>query len=277
MSKNTLNIISTCIVILIIVFSITQKDKFNKGEYSDNIVINENGEIKTKADQYKTNILDTVSEANIKNFKKFAQTFEKNDEDNITDSLSKDIFSQYIKYNTSGGMNENDIADITESVLNKKGGVSNPSTYGDIKINTSSTNNLKIYGNDIAIIENSTGKAILALNNKTNKTPYISSIYMEVSKILVTVPVPESLAENHLQIINGLKKYSEGLSMVDQQSTDPAKALLGLNNVKEATDEILVGFDKIRKTIILNKIKYTPDEPGHIWISDNENQSIIKI
>ena len=271
MHKKTLNIISACLVILIIVFSITQKDKFIDKNNSDNISVDENGKTLTKADIYKANILETVTEENINNFKKFSKTFEKNSGDNLTDSLSKDVFTQYIKYNSSGELKQDDILSITEDVLKNKNISSESVSYLDIKITTSNISNLKSYGNNVAIIQNGINKNILSLNKKNNKTPYIASIYNTASKIFTDIEVPELLAENHINIINGYKKYSEGMYMLDQQNTDPAKALIGLTKVKEATDEILNGFEKIQKIIILNKIIYTDNEPGTIWTSTNNS------
>lgn len=270
MHKKTLNIISVCLVALVIVFSVTQKNKTNLFN-SDNISVDENGKVLTKADQYQASILETISEENIKNFKEFSKTFEKNSGDNITDGLSKDIFSQYIKYNTSGDIKPDDILNATQNVLKNKTTVSGAVSYGGIKTVPSTTDNLRIYGNNLAIIQNSVNAGVASLNKKTNQTPYISSIFMRASILITNIAVPESLADSHINLINGYKKYSEGLSMLDQQNNDPAKALLGLNKVKEATGEILASFDKIKKTIILNKDKlnYISTDPGFIFLTNN--------
>ena len=270
MHKKTLNIISVCLVTLIIVFSITHKSK-NDPFNSDNISVDEKGKVLTKADQYQANILETISEENIKNFKEFAKTFEKNSADNITDGLSKDIFSQYIKYNTSGDIKPEEIINATQNVLKNKTEVSGAISYSGIKTVPSTTENLRIYGNNLAVIQNSVNNGVASLNKKTNKTPYIASIFLRASILIQEIAVPESLADSHINVINGYKKYSEGLIMLDQQSSDPAKALLGLNKAKEATNEILLSFDKIKKTIILNKDKlnYTSSEPGYIFLINN--------
>jgi hypothetical protein len=276
MNKNTLNIISVCVVSLIIVFAVTKKNNIG-GISSDNIIVSADGKIQTKADQYQANILETIVDENVKNFKKFTSSFEKNSSDNLTDGLSKDIFTQYVKYNTSGVISQEDIAKTTQEILKNKTGVENPVIYSEIQTVTSNITNLKIYGNNIAIIQNGVNKGINSLSNKSNKTPYIASIYMKTSEILTETNVPESLSESHINLINGLKKYSEGLIMMDQQLTDPAKALLGLNKVKDATTEVLTSFEKIKKTIILNKIDYTENDPGFIWISNNANNTSIRL
>lgn len=276
MNKKTLNIISVCVVSVIIVFTITHKNKVNKNN-SDNIIVDADGKIQTKADQYQANILETIVGENVKNFKKFTATFEKSSTDNLSDGLSKDIFTQYIKYNTSGEIKQEDILSATQDVLKNKTEIKDPAIYSDIKTVSSNLLNLKIYGNNIAIIQNGVNKGINSLNNKSNKTPYIASIYMKTSELLTEIDVPDSLSDTHINLINGLKKYSEGLTMMDQQESDPAKALLGLNKVKDATDEVLTSFEKIKKTIILNKIDYTKSDPGFFWISSNTNNTSIKL
>ncbi len=269
MSKKTLNIAALCVFVLIISFSITQKNKSNK-DLSDNIIVDKNGQIKTKADQYKSNILETISQENEKNFKKFANTFEKNSNDNITDSLSKDVFSQYIKYNTYGEIKEDDIANITQNVLKNKVELENPTTYSEIKTSASTKDNLKNYGNNMAIIIDSINKGILSIENKKDKTPYLANIYRTAAKLFKQVDVPIGLAENHMMMINGYTKYAEGLDLLQYQNSDPAKALLGLTKMKSAADEVTNGFDKIKKTIILNKVTYTENEDGIIWTKYNE-------
>jgi hypothetical protein len=218
----------------------------------------------TKADQYQANILETIVNENIKNFEKFSDSFKKNSSDNLTDSFSKDVFTQYVKFNSSGEIDKNEVLNATQNVLKNKDTVENPVTYSDIKTVSSNITNLKIYGNDIAMIQSGVNKGILSLNNKKNKSLYIASIYMKTSELLIQVNVPESLSENHVNLINGLKKYSEGLSMMEEQVTDPAKALLGLKKVKEATDEIASSLNTIKKTIDLNDIIYAPTEPGFL-------------
>lgn len=278
MNKKTLNIISVCIVSLILVFSITQKNNKNNILNSNNILVNESGDkIKTKADQYKAGIIDTVSQANVKNFQDFTKTFKKTDGDNLTDTLSKDVFSQYIKYNTSGTISDDDILQATNNIISKSTDISNPVTYTDIQVASPSVSNLKIYGNNIAIIQNSINKGIRSIENKSDKIPYLASIYSKAADLFQEIEVPESLSESHIKIINGYKKYSEGLTMMGKQDKDPATALLGLNKVKTATDEILNNFDNIKKTIILNKVDYTDNDPGFVWTSNDPNNTAIKL
>jgi hypothetical protein len=278
MNKQTLNIASVCIVALILVFSTTQKKQKNNTNNANNISIS-NGvnKIETKADQYKADIINTVSDANIKNFQDFTKSFKKTGNDNLTDSLSKDVFSQYIKYNTSGTMSDDDILEVTNNVLSQSTNISDPITYTDIQITTPNISNLKIYGNNIAVIQNSINKGILSIEDKSSKIPYLASIYSASAKLFIEIDVPESLSENHINIINGYKKYSEGLLMMEKQEQDPATALLGLNKVKTATDEILSNFENIKKAIILNKVDYTENEPGFIWISNNPDNTAIKL
>lgn len=276
MHKKTLNILSVCIFVLIIVFSFTQKNKLGLNKFSDNIIVDENGKVLTKADQYKTNILETVSEENIKNFKKFSKAFEKNSGDNITDNLSKDIFTQYIKYNTYGEIKDSEIVGVTQSVLKNKVDLEHPIYINEIKTNISSVENLKIYSTNVAIILNSLNNGLKSINKK-DKTPYVTAAYRGAAKLLTQIEVPEILASNHLQMANGYIKYSEGLEMLRQQNSDPAKALLGLNKIQSATEELTLSFDKIKKTIILNKVTYTDNDPGLIWLSTETSDTSIKI
>ncbi len=268
MSKKILNILSVCFIILIITFSVTTKKSGLQKQYTENIIIDQNSQTQTKSDEYRNSILNTVSEVNLNNFKKVAKTFEKNDSDNLTDSFSKDVFSEYIKYNSSGSMDENEVLNLTNDFLSKQNIDINPISLKDIKTTTSTLIKLKTYGNDVALIADSINNAINKVQNKKNPQLFIAEIYKTSATLLSKVETPELLSQNHIQIINGYKKYSEGLKYINLQNTDPAKALIGLKMIQEATEEILSGFDKIQKNIILNNIDYSQNESGYIWIKD---------
>ena len=272
MSKKILNILSVCFIILIITFSVTSKKREVEKTYTDNIIIDQNSKQQTKSDEYRNNILNTVSEINLNNFKKVAKTFEKNDKDNLTDSISKDVFSQYIKYNSSGSLNEEDVLNITNNFINEQNININPVSLKDLKTISSTESRLKTYGNDVALIADSINNAINKVQNKKNPTIFIAEIYKTSANLLLKVETPDLLSQNHIQIINGYKKYSEGLKYINLQNSDPAKALIGLKMTQEATEEILSGFDKIQKTIILNNIIYNQNESGYIWIKDIKQQ-----
>ncbi len=269
MHKKTLNLISVCVVALIIVFSITQKNKLIGKNNSDNISVDENGNIQTKADEYQANILDTVSEQNVKNFQKFSEAFAQNDSDNLTESFSKNIFTQYIKYNDSGEIKDEDIVNASQDIMNTKTDLSDPTTVGDIRVTQSNTSNLKIYGNNLGLINKgiTDGIASLGTNTKKDKISAMSNIYLAAAQLFLQVGVPESMEDSHIEIINGYRRYSEGLVKLNQQDSDPAKALLGLSEIKDATDQIVNNFDKIQKTIILNNISYDKSEPGYVFLS----------
>ncbi len=155
-------------------------------------------------------------------------------------------------------------------MLKNKGEIANPTTYREVKTVAATTANLKIYGNNLGVIQRGVNAGILSLSKKPDPTPYLANIYSTTANLLLLVEVPQSLAETHLQLINGFRKYSEGLHMLTQQNNDPAKALLGLTKTKDAASEIVTSFEKIRKTIILNKIEYTADEPGLEIIAPQE-------
>ena len=281
MHKKTLNIMSVCVVALVIVFSITQKNKLSGKTDSDNISIDESGNIQTKADEYKSNIIDTVSQENVKNFQKFSKTFEKNSSDNLTDGFSKDIFTQYIKYNTSGEIKDEDVVNAAQDILNTKTDLANPTVYGDIRISAGTVTNLKTYGNDTATIQNGINIGIGSLNSKANskknKLSALANIYDTAAKLFTQTPVPESMASTHLEIRNGYRTYAEGLRKIDLQNTDPAKALLGVSQAKDATQKIVDSFDKIQKAIIRNKITYTENEMGYMWLGNSIEDIAIKL
>jgi hypothetical protein len=280
MHKKTFNIASLCLVALIIAFTITRKDTKNTG-YTDNIGVN--GEVidknteKTAAELYQEEVLKTILDQSIKSFETTSESFKRKPTDTLSETIAKNTFSEYLKYNTTETFDINNIQAETIKALKEHPVERSSIGIQDILIIPNSVANLKKYANDISIIQTTVVKNVSKTRTKENPQFYIKAIYSKASDLYKKVKVPESLLSQHLGIINGYKDYSTGFQLLELQDTDPAKALGGVQVSKEAQDMLLASFGSIKKIVLLNKISFTKEEPAYIWFLDEAGTETIKL
>ncbi len=224
MHKKTFNIASLCVVALLVAFAITQKQNKSKN-FSDNIEA-ENSVVSAENNKtlaYQQEILRAVVDQNIKSFESVSDSFKKKPTDTLSDTISKNIFSQYIEYNSSKSLDVETIQAETIEALKEHPVQKSAVGLQDIKIVGNSVANLKDYGNRVGGLQTEMLKAIYKVQNKPNQHVYIKAIYKTMSNLYLKEPVPESLAKEHLGIINGYKDYSIGFQLLESQSSDPQK------------------------------------------------------
>ncbi|MES2985901.1 MAG: hypothetical protein V4686_02110 [Patescibacteria group bacterium] len=277
MHKKTFNIASLCVVALLVAFAITQKENKSKN-FSDNIEA-ENSVVSAENNKtlaYQQEILRAVVDQNIKSFEEVSDSFKKKPTDTLSDTISKNIFSQYIEYNSSKSLDVETIQAETVEAL--KGHPVQKSAVGlqDIKIVGNSVANLRDYGNRVGHLQTEMLKAVFKIQNKSNQHLYIKAIYKTMSNLYLKESVPESLAQDHLGIINAYMDYATGFGLLEVQSSDPAKALSGVQLAKEAQDLLVASLSSVKKIVLLNNIKYTPGEPAYVWFQDGASGTQIK-
>lgn len=270
MSKKTLNIAATCLVLLMMVFVITKKNSDNRAKTSnitvDGEVVEEN---KTVAETYQAEVLQALLAQNIKSFEAVSESFKRKPTDTLSDTIAKNTFSEYINYNTTQTLDVEKIKAETEAAL--KQNIVTKSNVGVDKITISSNtiSGLKEYGNRISIIQNEMLKAVNKEIGKENIQIYIKNIYKTTADLYIKIPVPESLVEQHLGVINAYRDYATGFELLELQSKDPAKAIVGVQTAKEAHDALIENFTSIKKIVLLNKITYTKNDPAYVWFLES--------
>ena len=277
MHNKTLNIASICFVALLIVFVITKKAD-NQKEFTNNIQTEEQvaNNAQARSQAYQTEILKTVLDQNIKSFESVSESFKKKPTDTLSDTIAKNVFSQYIEYNTSKSLDVDKIQEETVLALKEHPVTKSNISLQNIHLSANTTANLKAYGNSISVIQTELNNRIYKIRNKSNKSVYIKNLYKTATDIYLKQPVPESLAKEHLGIINGYTDYARGFELLELQSEDPAKALTGVQLAKDAQDTLLKSFSSIKKIVLLNNIKYTPQEPAYVWFMDTTGTEQIK-
>ncbi len=278
MHKKTFNIASICLVALILAFAITHKNN-TKDTYTNNIDVD--GEAidteKTVAETYQEVVLKTVLDQTIKSFESTSESFKRKPTDTLSDTIAKNTFSEYLKYNTTETFDIENIQAETIKALKEHPVERSDVQMQDILIISNSVANLRAYTNNISVIQTEVAKSINKIKTKENPQLYIEVIYRTASDLFKKVQVPESLTSYHLNIINGYKDYSRGFELLKLQETDPAKALGGVQLTKEAQDMLASSFSSIKKIVLLNKITFTKDEPAYVWFLDVPEGEQIKL
>lgn len=278
MHKKTLNIAAVCFVVLLTTFLYVKKTNTTETEKQNNIALNsKNTEGKTlAADQYQQNILDSITKQQLESLEKITNSFKKQESDTLSDKIAKDVFGQYIEYNTSGSLDAETLQQMT--VNNMAGQIPYTPTVrlNNLKLAAPNIANLKAYTNAVATIQIELDKSIASIAKKPNTDDYIKHFYIAASNLYYRQAVPSSLGEYHANIINAYRQFVTAFDLMQLQQKDPARALLGVDQAKKATDAIVKNLNEIRQIAILNKVEYTPTDPAYKWINPGENSTITK-
>ena len=151
-------------------------------------------------------------------------------------------------------------------------------TRNDLTIVTDTPAAQKTYGNDLAVAmakNSGTGyiDTMVAIDNATSqndashlqKLSSISGSYQTIAKTLLRVPVPQTLAPFHLQVVNNFQKIADTYTPMSTILTDPLRGLTAVKDYQTLTQETLIVFINIGQTLNKNGILFTKDEPGSAW------------
>jgi len=151
-------------------------------------------------------------------------------------------------------------------------------TRNDLTIVTDTPAAQKTYGNDLAVAmakNSGTGyiDTMVAIDNATSqndashlqKLSSISGGYQTIAKTLLRIPVPQTLAPFHLQVVNNFQKIADTYTPMSTILTDPLRGLTAVKDYQTLTQETLLVFINIGQTLNKNGILFTKDEPGSAW------------
>jgi hypothetical protein len=84
---------------------------------------------------------------------------------------------------------------------------------------------------------------------------------------LVLVNVPKSIAQQHLDILNGLYGIFDSLETFISAPTDPLGGLVSLQDYQSFVKIFTTGFNTLGNTFKKNDIIFTPQDGGYIYIN----------
>ncbi|MEN9649169.1 MAG: hypothetical protein RL094_136 [Candidatus Parcubacteria bacterium] len=190
--------------------------------------------------------------------------------DTMTDSLSKNVFISYLKYQGDDNLDAAGQAEIANAVVSNIDASKLPGlkySLNSIKM-TYSVNvaDIKLYGNTFATIRNK-HLAQIAANSQFYNTHLVElgAILSQLGEELMKMNVPSEVALPHLDIANAYIRSGESFKIISGQAKDPLKALLGVKVFKDDLDRQTEMYTQISNYFSNNGILFDTTEPGIMW------------
>lgn len=190
------------------------------------------------------------------------------DKDSATSRLAKQVYYDYV--NQEAGNSDLTVTDIAQNALSQLSSGDLPKAKYNLNnilfTNQSSKEDLRLYGNNFAEIY--TRNLTTVANNQekySNSLPSLADVYENISKEMLKIKVPVQIASSHLAVVNNFQIMADSFRLIDKQSQDPVKSLLGVKAAKEASEDNDQMFINIGKYFNNNAIIFGNNEVGEIW------------
>lgn len=153
-------------------------------------------------------------------------------------------------------------------------------TANDLSTVADSANSFRNYGDAVVSVlqkhpSASVGETLTIISAEINGDPsklpqleLIAKEYRALAKDLAATPVPQSLAANHLQIMNDFEQMGETYPAMEAIQKDPAQGLLGLQQFNALQSDAQNMFINVAQAFNKNGILFNKkDDPQGLWAS----------
>lgn len=200
----------------------------------------------------------------------------------LTEQFAVNLFTSYLVQKVGSGVQQDrlvqqGLAQVTAMNTNTW------YTRNDIVIvPETSIGRLRDYGNEIGTIFKKSGEGSAHLEDEievllralqSNDPSALSSLsaiqahYAAVIAELRAVPVPVSLASYHLDIVNGLQAWHDGVAGMQLAFDDPLAALIRIKRYQDDTQGLANALDNLRRVLEGQGIFYDQTEGGALLFS----------
>jgi len=196
---------------------------------------------------------------------------------NLTETMGKDLFTQYIELKKSDGYSPAGVDNIAYDITNKFSTVDFAKKYTEKNIlilNTSDSSTLKTYANALASIRN----YYFSLNNTDqfvftsfesddfkNKLTRTAELYGGMTKDIAALSVPSGLTPSHVALLNNYADSESGLKQFSLINDDPARAIQGINTYLQLQGQEQIILKNIAEYLRQNGIIFLTNETGSFW------------
>ena len=201
---------------------------------------------------------------------------------NLTDSIGRTLLINVTNAQAQGMGGDIPTQDqiVAAAAAQVKSQQTSPSSYtaADLTIVPTSNSALRTYGNAVMQAFNAhpdanqqaTFLSIDAAVEGGDKSQgavlaKIGAAYKALAISLSKIPVPQTLAPLHLEVINGLLNINAAYADMQMVSDDPVRGLVGLKTYQSLTDEEVRLFTNIAQELSKDGILFNKDEPGSAW------------
>lgn len=192
---------------------------------------------------------------------------------NETDRFARDFFTAYVAMKTSGQVDNTAINNFSNALGQKivDSAVIDKYSEKDIKITKSAEpkdqedyyitagNLFETYKNagvgselEVAGVMASTGN--IEDNQNQSSLLKISEAYQEFAQKLLLVPVPKSLTEYHLQIINSANNTGVAVLNMSKMMTDPVTGISGISQYEKYSEDLITSVNDLEAFLTTNGI-----------------------
>lgn len=193
----------------------------------------------------------------------------------FTGKFSEAFFKDYLQ----GKVNGKDFSDPTEFINSAVDTVENSTaskrhTRLEIVIIPSTPESIRAYGNRIAEITQintveSENEALilqkaLGTSDKSelDKLDPIYTVYTNIITDTLAMEVPETLAFEHLELLNAYEAILTDIGAMRIAFSDPLYALARTKQYQEDADSLFNALKNIAQKLTENEVTYSKDEPG---------------
>lgn len=199
---------------------------------------------------------------------------------NLTESVGRTLLLNLSAAQGQGMTNDEPTQNaILSAALNQIAPTSAPAyAVGDFSITADSPDAMRAYGNGVMRAINAHPKAsyprvalavgAAAENNDTSQGAVLSGAaadYRALAADLANLPVPASLAIQHLAIVNNFAAEANACADMAALVPDPLRGLQGFQNYQALVAQNMGVFISIGTTLSNNGILFSKDEPGSAW------------
>lgn len=195
----------------------------------------------------------------------------------LTDAVAKDLFATYMNAKATGqALDPDSQSQLISSVMSRHRLPSAAKQYTntDIKTVPSTNESIRKYENDLAATllrypASETELSVLSRALQTNseeelkKLAPIAESYDKTLHDLLLLPVPEELAQYHLNLINENSVLLQNTVEFEKVFSDPVTSLMGLGASKTIAADIKANLTKIADAARKRNFIFTENEPAY--------------
>ncbi len=197
---------------------------------------------------------------------------------NITDSVGKSLLINVTNARAQGlGADQPTQDQLVASAIGQLQAVAQPLKLyvaNQVTIVPDSKDTLRVYANNVALVLpkhphanmsetiNILGNKINGQGDQLNQLPQLAKDYQGLAKDFAKIPVPASVAQYHLAIINDYIHMADSYSHMQELGTDPLRGLAGLQIYNKTAEDAQSMFINITQVLAKNGILFTKGDPG---------------
>lgn len=186
----------------------------------------------------------------------------------LTDQFGRDFFTHYVVLKQTGTIdNTNSVNSVAEQLISTSLYAATPKTYSSQELSLDVTNDYSSYNSRIQTImalydfEKSeltiAQEAIVKEDDKAleNIAPIID-VYQKIIDGLLGTPVPSTIKQSHLDLINGFSTMKFVAESFKESKKDPLRGLIGTNTYIQGVQTIVNAINGIKTDLENRNIQF---------------------